>query len=409
MEQINFAIVFIEGLLSILSPCILPILPIYLSMLSNSSVTDIKQASFRKSRLIQNTIFFTLGISTTFFILGSSVRFLSDFFQDYRNYIMLFGGVFIILMGLFYTGIIKISFMEKEKRFQMKEKAMNPITAFVLGFTFSFGWTPCIGPVLASVLILASGSESLVTSNLLIFVYTLGFILPFIITAMFYHKLYYKFDKMKEHMKLIKSISGVVIIFAGVIMLVTGGMKLNDQIKIQSNKDSQNTQSTENTQNNETLDKEENKEEEKEKIAPIDFTLVDQYGISHKLSDYKGKTVFLNFWATWCPPCRAEMPHMEELYQEYNQNQDDVVILGVASPNLGNEKDIEYIKNFLTEEGHTFPVVFDENVHLVEQYGINAFPSTFIINEEGYITRYIPGAMDKKTMKYLIEEEMPEK
>ena len=79
----------------------------------------------------------------------------------------------------------------------------------------------------------------------------------------------------------------------------------------------------------------ENNKEDNGKILPIDFTLYDQYGKEHTLSEYKGKTIFLNFWATWCPPCREEMPYIDELYEEYNKNQDDVVILGVASPNLG--------------------------------------------------------------------------
>ncbi len=99
------------------------------------------------------------------------------------------------------------------------------------------------------------------------------------------------------------------------------------------------------------------------------------------------------------------MPYIDELYKEYNENKEDVVILGVASPNLGREGSEEHIKNFLKEENHVFPVVLDENGAMVYQYGINAFPSTFIINKEGYITKYIPGAMTKETMKTLIESE----
>ncbi len=97
------------------------------------------------------------------------------------------------------------------------------------------------------------------------------------------------------------------------------------------------------------------------------------------------------------------MPYIEDLYKEYNKNNDDVVILGIASPNLGREGSEEYIANFLKEEKHTFPVIFDEGGNQVYQYGINAFPSTFIIDKEGYITQYVPGAMSKETMKQLIE------
>lgn len=407
MENINFVVVFIEGLLSIFSPCILPILPIYLSMLSNSSISDVKDSKFRSSLLFKNTLFFTIGISTTFFILGSSISTLSRFINANKNLIMIVGGMIVIIMGLFYVGIIKSNLMSKEKRISYRPKEVTPISAFVLGFTFSFGWTPCIGPILASVLVMASTSDNAATSSLLIAVYTLGFILPFLMASLFYNKLYKKFDKIKENINIIKKISGVIIIFAGALMFVNGAVGIYktsnvEKIQVQSESEPKNE-----INNNSTPKKEEqNKEDsEKKRLVPIDFTLKDQYGNVHTLSEYKGKTVFLNFWATWCPPCKEEMPYIEELYNEYNKNNDDVVILGIASPNLGREKSEEYIKDFLNKENYTFPVVFDTNGSLVMNYGINAFPTTFILDKEGYITKYIPGGMTKTTMQKFIEEE----
>ena len=396
MQNVNFFIVFIEGILSIFSPCILPILPIYLSMLSNSTVNDLKDSKVSRSILLKNTIFFTLGISITFFILGSSISALSSFLNTNKNIIMIIGGIIIIIMGLFYLGIIKSGFLSKEKRLNINSNAMSPVTAFVLGFTFSFGWTPCIGPILASVLIMASSSDNIIISNLLILSYIIGFILPFIIVALFYDKLFKRFDKMKSYMGIIKSISGVIIIIAGLVMFFNGFVGINNQLNIRN----ENLNEGNIVENNEQA-----QENEENKIEPIDFTLYDQYGNRHTLSEYKGKIVFLNFWATWCPPCRGEMPHMEELYNEYNKNQDDVVILGVASPNLGREGNENDIKDFLSEEGYTFPVVLDNNGAMVYDYGISAFPTTFIIDKEGYITKYIPGAMDKSTMQNVIEGE----
>ena len=318
MENINLFIVFVEGILSIFSPCILPILPIYLSMLSNSTIGDMQEAKFSSSLLMKNTIFFVLGISTTFFILGTSINALSAFFNTNKSLIMIIGGLIIIFMGLFYIGIIKSSLLSREKRFSMESKTMTPVSSFVLGFTFSFGWTPCIGPILASVLIMASSSRSPLTSNLLILIYTLGFILPFIIASLFYSKLFKKFDSIKKHMDTIKKVSGIIIIAAGVIMLINGLGGIRNMNNSASNNSSQNNVSTSSNEK-----KEETKKEEEKKIAAPDFTLYDQYGNKHSLSEYKGKTVFLNFWATWCPPCRGEMPDIEEIYKEYNENKEE--------------------------------------------------------------------------------------
>ncbi|AXU29071.1 TPA: cytochrome c biogenesis protein/redoxin [Clostridioides difficile] len=422
MQNVNLFLVFVEGIVSFFSPCILPILPIYLSILSNSSVENLKEGktSFIGSSLFKNTIFFALGISTTFFILGSSVKVLSMFFNENKDLIMFIGGIIIIIMGLFYMGIIKSSILNREKRFNVKFKEMRAITAFLLGFTFSFGWTPCIGPILASVLVMVSSSSNHLSANLLIAVYTIGFILPFIITAMFYSKLFKTIDKIKSNMEIIKKIGGIILIVSGILMMVNGfgsiskhfNTSQNSKIesKQEENKRENSTDKEENSDgndsqkdsNNENNDKGSNDED---RIKSIDFTLTDQYGKTHKLSDYEGKVVFLNFWATWCPPCKEEMPYIEQLYKDYNKNNDDVVILGVASPNLGREGSREHVVNFLKDQGYTFPVVLDEDGALAYQYGINAFPTTFIIDKEGYVTQYIPGAMDKATMASFIENQ----
>ncbi|MGS6933753.1 cytochrome c biogenesis protein/redoxin [Clostridioides difficile] len=422
MQNVNLFLVFIEGIVSFFSPCILPILPIYLSILSNSSVENLKEGktSFIGSSLFKNTIFFALGISTTFFILGSSVKVLSMFFNENKDLIMFIGGIIIIIMGLFYMGIIKFSILNREKRFNVKFKEMKAITAFILGFTFSFGWTPCIGPILASVLVMVSSSSNHLSANLLIAVYTIGFILPFIITAMFYSKLFKTIDKIKSNMEIIKKIGGIILIVSGILMMVNGfgsiskhfNTSQNSKIesKQEENKRENSTDKEENSDGNDSQKDSNNDNNDKgsndeDRIKSIDFTLTDQYGKTHKLSDYEGKVVFLNFWATWCPPCKEEMPYIEQLYKDYNKNNDDVVILGVASPNLGREGSREHVVNFLKEQGYTFPVVLDEDGALAYQYGINAFPTTFIIDKEGYVTQYIPGAMDKATMASFIENQ----
>ena len=390
MQQLNLVVVFIEGLLSFFSPCILPILPVYLSILSNSNVDILKSGEdkFVKTALFKNTILFVLGISTTFFILGSSVNILSSFFSENKDYIMVIGGIIIVFMGLFYVDIIKSTLLSREKRMNIKVKEMTSLSAFILGFTFSFGWTPCIGPILASVLIMASTSSSEITANLLITIYTIGFILPFIIVAGFYSKLFKSIDKMKSYMGTIKKICGVILIISGLVMVFNGATNIN---KI-------------NEYNNIEKDEIINNEDNSNKEIAIDFTLKDQYGNEHTLSVYRGKTIFLNFWGTWCPPCRGEMPYIQEIYNEYGENSNNIIILGVAAPNLGREGSEEEIVSFLEENNYTFPVVMDFGGELVYKYGIGGFPTTFIINEDGEVVNKIVGAMDKENMKMMIED-----
>lgn len=414
MKHINLFIVFIEGVLSLFSPCVLSILPIYLTILSGSSVGKLEEGDtkFKNSSLFKNTVLFVLGISTTFFILGSSINIFNQFFTTNKETMGVIGGIFIIIMGLFYLGYLNLPFLQKEKKFNIEVNEMKPWTAYFLGFTFSFGWSPCIGPMLASALIMASNSNSALVGNLLILVYTIGFILPFIIIAIFYDRLFKYIDKIKLHMKTIQKIGGTLLLITGLVMALGGTDKIVGYFK--KSEENPTEYSQEITDKNKNSDKENSSrrdmsnsseeivEDEENKIMALDFTLVDQYGDIHTLSDYKGKVVFLNFWATWCPPCRVEMPDMEEIYKENQNNSKDVIILGVAGPNLGREGSEEDIIDFLESEGFTYPVVFDDTGDIMEQYTIQALPTTFIIDKDGNIDNYVPGAMDKESMETLI-------
>lgn len=397
MEHINFIVVFVvfvEGLLSFFSPCVISILPIYLAILAGSSVKNLKEGNvkLKDSPLLKNTILFVLGISTTFFILGSSINAFKHFFTSNKEIMTTIGGILIIIMGLFYLGYLNLPFLQKEKRFNLGVREMKPWTAYLLGFTFSFGWSPCIGPMLASALIMASSSDSALIGNLLILVYTIGFTLPFIIISIFYNKLLKYVDNVKRNMKTIQKIGGAILIITGLVMALGGTDKIAGYFK----------KSEENpTEYSQEITDEDTKEEDK--IPAIDFTLVDQYGETHTLSDYKGKVVFLNFWATWCPPCRMEMPDIEEVYKERGKNAEDVIILGVAGPNLGREGSKEEIIEFLKEEGYTYPVVFDETGDIMATYSIQSLPTTFIIDRDGNIVDYVLGAMSKETMENIID------
>lgn len=397
-DNISFILVFLGGIFSFFSPCIIPLLPVYMSYLSgNTAVTDENGNIFYNQRKVfLHTIFFILGISAAFFILGLSFSKLGGFFNTNRVLFTRISGVLILLLGLFQIGLLKSSFMEREHRIGFDSKKINPLIAFIIGFTFSFAWTPCIGPVLSTVLIMASGAKTSFLGNMLIFVYSLGFIIPFLLLGMFTTKVLNFLKAKKSFLKYSIKISGAILIIIGIMTL--SGFNLNI---LASGQQTQNTDYPVQTEKSAEAPQE-------KKLPAYDFQLKDQYGNLHKLSDYKGKVVFLNFWATWCPPCREEMPYIEEIYKEYGYNKNDVIILGAASPATAEnpspqDESEEKIKAFLTKNNYTFPVVFDVKGEIFRNYYINAFPTTFMIDKEGNIMGYVAGGLSKENMKKIIE------
>lgn len=395
--------VFFQGLLSFFSPCVLPLIPIYISYLSGG--TGVKgedgKIHFRKSKVMLHTLFFVLGISFTFVVLGLGVSAFGSFFKDNQLIFARIGGVLVVAFGLYQLGMFgNSSFLGKERRLPMKADVlvMSPIVAFVMGFTFSFAWTPCVGPALASVLLMAASATTKWAGFALIGVYTAGFVLPFLAVGLFTTTV---LEFFKNHMKVVKytvKIGGVLMILMGLLMF-TG--KMNAFTGYLSGTTSKSETKKPDKQAEEKL--EEKEEEENGEMAAIDFTLYDQYGKEHSLSDYKGKTIFLNFWATWCPPCKAEMPDIQELYESYG-DEGEVVILGAAAPNFSNETDAEGIKAFLKENGYTYPVLMDTTGELFMQYGISSYPTTFMIDKEGNVFGYVSGQLSEDMMKSIIRQ-----
>ena len=418
--------VFLQGLLSFFSPCVLPLLPMYISYLSGGARTQDESGviHYRRSKVLLNTLFFVLGISSAFFLLGLGVTAAGQFFRDNRLLLGRIGGVLVILFGLYQLGVFgssKLLSQEHRLPFRLDRVAMNPLVALVLGFTFSFAWTPCVGPTLASVLLMATSAEAL-RGFLLIGVYTLGFVLPFLAVGFFTGTLLELFRKHRNVVKYTVKIGGVLMLLMG-IMMVTGWMNhftsylssfgsgesssasTVSQVSSQEETSISSQVEEEEPSSSEPSSSSESSNQDSDLVAAPDFTLVDQYGNSHTLSDYKGKTVFLNFWGTWCPPCRAELPDIQALYEEYGENTGDVIILGVATPEVGDEGTSQEVAAFLEENGYTYPTLMDEGgVYAGQSYHISAFPTTFMIDKDGNLFGYATGQLTKDIMKSIIQQ-----
>ncbi len=403
--------VFIEGLLSFFSPCVLPLIPVYIGYLSGGTLKQEEdgQMTYDRKKVIVNTIFFVIGISMAFFVLGLGISAAGRFFSGNQMVFARVGGIIVVLFGLYQLGFLgtnRILSGDYRLPVQFEKMTMSPITALLMGFVISFAWTPCIGPILSSVLIMAATAGSAANGFGLIAVYTLGYIIPFLLVGFFTNTLLAFFSKHKGVVKYTVKIGGALLIIMGLLMF-TGKMNSITSYLSQPNASAveEPSEFEEVAEDVEEAEESEAEDSSQEKLPAPDFTLTDQYGNTHTLSDYKGKIVFLNFWATWCPPCRAEMPDIQAIYEEYEAMEDpDVVILGVAFPDYGSEESVEGITQFLDEHGYTYPVLMDIDASLMLPYYITAYPTTFMIDPDGNVLGYIPGGMTKDIMENVIEQ-----
>ena len=404
--------VFFQGLLSFFSPCVLPLIPIYIGYLSGGTgkIGEDGKIHFQRSKVMVHTLCFVLGVSFAFFLLGLGFSAVGTFLKDNQIWFARIGGVLVIVFGLYQLGFLgKSYFLGKERRlpFRLDLLAMSPVTALIMGFTFSFAWTPCVGPALASVLLMAASASTKVVAFGLIGVYTVGFVLPFLAVGLFTTTL---LEFFKNHMKVVQytvKIGGILMIFMGVLML-TGKLSVASASLSGTGQEGNVAEQAEEESAEDAEEADHTDGSEGEKLTPaVDFNLTDQYGNTHTLSQYKGKTIFLNFWGTWCPPCRAEMPDIQKLYEEFDQEGEDaLVILGVAAPNLGKEKSEDGIKTFLEENGYTYPVLMDTEAELFQTYGITSFPTTIMIDRDGNLFGYATGQLNEETMRSIIQQTM---
>ena len=362
---------------------------------------------YPRRRVLLNTLFFVLGISFALFLLGLGFTAAGQFFRRYETVFNIVAGVIVTLFGLYQLGVFgMLPFMAGEHRLPLRldKIGMNPLSALLMGFCFSFSWTPCIGPTLTGVLMMTASAATQTRGYLLILVYTLGFVIPFLAVGLFTGTVLSFFKKHQKVVRYTVKIGGILLIVMGV-MIATGFM--SDFSGLIASAGAEETAVQENVQ--------ENMQEE----APADeaasdalmyppapaFTLEDQYGITHSLADYEGKTVFINFWSTWCGFCIEEMPEIQALFEELGKNQEDVIILGMVNPYPGaDSKSKADIIAFLKDKHFTFPVLFDETGLAFHQYAITSFPTTFLIRADGRVMGYAPGAMRKDMMLDIINQ-----
>lgn len=225
MESISIFTALLFGILSFLSPCVLPIIPGYLSFISGLSLEQMQTGNRKEtmSKVLVNSIFFVLGFSLIFTLLGASATFIGKFLLDNISFAGKLAGVIIILFGIHLTGLFKLKFLNYEKRIHTNKKSFGIMGSFLIGLAFAFGWTPCIGPILAGILAIASQQETVYQGIVLLSVYSLGLGIPFLLTAISLNAFFSVFSKVKKYFHTIELISGILLIIVGILML-TGSL-----------------------------------------------------------------------------------------------------------------------------------------------------------------------------------------
>lgn len=237
MENVSLFGAFIAGVFSFISPCVLPLIPGYLSFISGVSLEEMRGmplsrenvgggtvavaggvSAAAKRQVIVTSLFFILGFSLVFVSLGASATYLGQFLMERLTMFGKVAGVLLIIFGLHTIGVFKIPFLMNEARVQANTKPASMIGAVIVGISFAFGWTPCIGPILSAILLVAAQQDSVNQGILLLSVYSLGLAIPFLLTALAINQFFVAFSKIRRHYHTIEIVSGTLMIIIGVLI-----------------------------------------------------------------------------------------------------------------------------------------------------------------------------------------------
>lgn len=220
MTEISLPIAFVAGIVSFLSPCVLPLVPGYVSMLSGESIEQLRAGADAGMgrRIFLNSVAFVVGFSTVFVALGASATWVGNFLASQRRAFDIVAGILIIVFGLHLTGLVKIPFLYRDARLDTGAPKRGLVGSFILGFAFAFGWTPCIGPILAGILGLAATRDTVFAGMFLLAIYSAGLAIPFLLTGLGLGQFLKFYGRFRKHLQVVEVASGVLLIGIGILM-----------------------------------------------------------------------------------------------------------------------------------------------------------------------------------------------
>ncbi|MDR1195845.1 MAG: cytochrome c biogenesis protein CcdA [Endomicrobium sp.] len=237
LEKFPFLASFIAGIFTFISPCVLPLIPAFISFITGASIEDLRDYKTSLRHSLFKSLVFVSGFSLIFIIMGLSASWLGGLLSEHRDWLRYAGGAVVIVFGLHMSGLFRIRFLYRQASASGKIKSSATwIGTFFVGAAFALGWTPCVGPILSSILILASTQGSAVNGFWLLTVYSLGLGVPFVLTSVFINRFLRFFNFIKNYYKIIEIVSGILLIAVGILIITNGMTKITEFIlKIISN------------------------------------------------------------------------------------------------------------------------------------------------------------------------------
>jgi cytochrome c-type biogenesis protein len=437
---------FFAGLISFLSPCVLPLVPGYVSMISGAGLDELRAPQSQvKRRVMVNSVAFILGFSAVFIALGAAATAVGQALGQYRSLLAREAGIVIILFGLHMTGLVTIKALYTDARLHNVKGNSTVWGSFAIGFAFAFGWTPCVGPILSVILGFASTQGSAFKGILLLATYSLGLAVPFLITSLGIEGFLKFYGRFRQYMHAVEVASGAVLIVLGELLvldrftLISNWFSFLNRFELwlegvvtHSNPVAiviativialvfylvyRQTQRSGQVRSEGVPVKRSplalvvvafvvalmlyfgyhqarrpvtaSPRFTQSTVAP-DFSLESLDGKTMRLSDFRGKAVLLNFWATWCGPCKVEMPWFVDLQNQYGSQ--GLQIVGVAMDYASKED----IAKFAKDMGVNYPILIGKEA-VGDQYGgVNSLPQSFLISRDGRIVDKIVGLEGK--------------
>lgn len=466
---------FLEGLLSFFTPCVLPLVPLYIGYLTQDAKTtaDDGTVTYHRGRTLYLTAAFVLGICTVFVLAGMGSSALHAFFVNYTLIFQLTGGILLVFFGLVSLHIIRLPYLDGTHIHTMKVNGgMSFLKAYLMGFFFSFAWSPCVGPLLAQAIVKAASASTAAVGWLYIGAYALGFISIFLLLGFFTTEVLNLLKKYNKVVKYTGIIAGLIVIGMGIWTLGQGVQTYNASIQsaaapvaAQKTSGSQPSAKTETSASpsasSEAQASEETKTDEKDASASAessteadtgtqstaesqasgdsqsaassqaaaespstdasqataesqqtaaaeepadintyDFSLQDAQGRTITLSSYRGKTIILNFFGTWCYYCNQELPDLQDVHA----SRSDVEVLLVAAPGINGEGNIDYVEDYMQSKGYTMKIVYDSSLKVTRMYKISGYPTSFIYKPDGNLLGFVPGYMEGSYLNELIQK-----